>query len=392
MKSQATLFQASCMATGDVGLLLYLTEIVGEDPAWPHSSGKVFSSFPTVTFDQGIGTVRYSLLFARISVSAARYVLSHTHPIDVLADSDLAFFPYSGAMPNISVPNCAISSSGIVFMAQKKGAPPIGRFSSETYFVALPSDRRFPPPTHVPTSTCDGWSGLPSFSPDGRSLAFLREEDSRKLLVHRSVFIVRDIHQSIASEILPLLDRDGNTSSLYPESLQWSGDAKSLFFPAVDVNRQWLYRVDLNFSGATPTPIAPQSDEGGSVMSAGFATNAEQHDICFITTSSFTSSASISVLDLKSKVAKQIPGLGGVQVSKSQFFEAWFESGGRQVRTVIVRPAGFDESKKYPVVLLVHGGPFAAWADAFISRFSCAVFAELGYICVMPDFTGMHVL
>lgn len=297
-------------------------------------------------------------------------------------------------MPNISVPNCTIAPTGIAFMAQKKGVQPIGRFSSETYFVPLPKDgtQVFSEPVHIPTSTCDGWAGLPAFSRDGRSLAFLREEDSRKLLIHRSIFVVRDVQTTLTSEMLLLKDKEGNTSSLYPESLQWSSDAKALYFPAVDVNRQWLYRVSLDIHGAVPTITAPRPGDIGSVMSATFATDTGKDDICFMSTSSFTTSATMSTLNLTTNSLAHLPGLEGTQVSTSQASEVWVEHEGRQVRMVVVRPSDFDKAKKYPVIMLVHGGPFAAWADCFISRFSCAVFAEQGYICVMPDFTGKQIL
>lgn len=44
--------------------------------------------------------------------------------------------------------------------------------------------------------------------------------------------------------------------------------------------------------------------------------------------------------------------------------------------------------KRYPLALLVHGGPQSAWNDAWSTRWNAAVFAEQGYVVVMPNPTG----
>ncbi len=48
----------------------------------------------------------------------------------------------------------------------------------------------------------------------------------------------------------------------------------------------------------------------------------------------------------------------------------------------IVKPPGFDPSKKYPVVFLIHGGPQGAWHDEWFGRWNYALFAAPGYVVV----------
>jgi len=67
----------------------------------------------------------------------------------------------------------------------------------------------------------------------------------------------------------------------------------------------------------------------------------------------------------------------------------YFEGAGDYcVQAFIVKPRSFDENKKYPLALLIHGGPEDAWREAWSTRWNPACWAEQGYVCVMPNVTG----
>jgi len=53
---------------------------------------------------------------------------------------------------------------------------------------------------------------------------------------------------------------------------------------------------------------------------------------------------------------------------------------GLKLQAWVVRPPGFDPSKKYPAVLLVHGGPQGAWTDSWSYRWNPQVWAAYGYV------------
>ena len=56
-----------------------------------------------------------------------------------------------------------------------------------------------------------------------------------------------------------------------------------------------------------------------------------------------------------------------------------------KVQSFIVKPPGFDPSKKYPVLFLIHGGPQGAWGETWSYRWNPQVFAAAGYVVVMPN-------
>jgi dipeptidyl aminopeptidase/acylaminoacyl peptidase len=61
---------------------------------------------------------------------------------------------------------------------------------------------------------------------------------------------------------------------------------------------------------------------------------------------------------------------------------------GAEIQSLLVKPPGFDPNKKYPAILLVHGGPQSAWDDAWGYRWNAQMFASHGYVVLMTNFHG----
>jgi dipeptidyl aminopeptidase/acylaminoacyl peptidase len=54
----------------------------------------------------------------------------------------------------------------------------------------------------------------------------------------------------------------------------------------------------------------------------------------------------------------------------------------------VVKPNNFDPSKKYPLIVLIHGGPQGAWNDTWSYRWNPQIYANAGYIVFMPNPRG----
>lgn len=83
--------------------------------------------------------------------------------------------------------------------------------------------------------------------------------------------------------------------------------------------------------------------------------------------------------------------LSGLYLTEPESF--WFKGAkGRKVQGWIVRPPGAEpkntKGKKWPVVLLIHGGPQGAWEDSWSTRWNPQVFAHQGYVVVTINPTG----
>jgi dipeptidyl aminopeptidase/acylaminoacyl peptidase len=67
----------------------------------------------------------------------------------------------------------------------------------------------------------------------------------------------------------------------------------------------------------------------------------------------------------------------------------WTKSSrGKNIRSVVLKPTGFDPSKKYPLFVLMHGGPASSFKDVFGYRWNPYILGSAGYVIVMTDYTG----
>jgi dipeptidyl aminopeptidase/acylaminoacyl peptidase len=67
----------------------------------------------------------------------------------------------------------------------------------------------------------------------------------------------------------------------------------------------------------------------------------------------------------------------------------WFTAADKtRLEGFIIRPPGFDASKKYPVKFLIHGGPQGNWGDAWSYRWNAELFAANGYVVIMINPRG----
>ena len=63
-------------------------------------------------------------------------------------------------------------------------------------------------------------------------------------------------------------------------------------------------------------------------------------------------------------------------------------SDGREIHNMIVRPAGFDPAKKYPLFMVIHGGAANMWHDTFVLRWNYHLLAGSEYVLLLTDYKG----
>ncbi len=77
------------------------------------------------------------------------------------------------------------------------------------------------------------------------------------------------------------------------------------------------------------------------------------------------------------------------QVSMQPLESFWFTGANKtKVQGFLLKPPNFDANKKYPVKLLIHGGPQGAWGDDWSFRWNPELFAANGYVVVMINPRG----
>jgi dipeptidyl aminopeptidase/acylaminoacyl peptidase len=67
----------------------------------------------------------------------------------------------------------------------------------------------------------------------------------------------------------------------------------------------------------------------------------------------------------------------------------WFTSSrGKKIKSLLVKPAGFNSTNKYPLFVVIHGGPASSWKDNWGYRWNYHLLSSPGYVLLLTDYTG----
>lgn len=221
----------------------------------------------------------------------------------------------------------------------------------------------------------EGSFGDPAFSPDGTRIAFLGYPRHDKPAPYA------DIHVMPAGGGTPQrLTQDLSDS---PSSIHWAPDGRSLLFALNDEGYRNLMRVDLDgrlrqlTEGARTVNLASVADTGAIAVTTG--TEHSPDVVALLGTEGRMRTLfdpNRDVLDDKT--------LGEVEMFWTNSTAATGETA--RVQGWIVKPPHFDPGKRYPLLLSIHGGPYAMYEGDF--SFTFQDFAAAGYVVVYMNPRG----
>ena len=97
-------------------------------------------------------------------------------------------------------------------------------------------------------------------------------------------------------------------------------------------------------------------------------------------------------LDLSDKKQKPLTEFNAERVAQIDWQPLrhfWFTSrAGKRIHNMIALPPRFDEKKKYPLLVLMHGGPHSMWRDNWGLRWNYYMLARPGYIVLLTNYSG----
>ncbi len=225
-------------------------------------------------------------------------------------------------------------------------------------------------------TTNPGFDGSPVYSPDGKSIAYHSqaragyEADRWRLMVY-------DRASGKSTSLTESWDRN-------VESYAWSADSKWIYLDAEDKAYKPIFRIEVATGGVPQTMFR-------ETFQTEFAISGDGKTLVFARTS-LTMPAELFAADADGNHERQLTRhneqkLAAVDLPKAEHF--WFTGAeNAQIHGLIVRPPNFDASKKYPMLLAVHGGPQGAWNDAWGYRWNPYMFASPGYVVVMINPRG----
>jgi dipeptidyl aminopeptidase/acylaminoacyl peptidase len=97
-------------------------------------------------------------------------------------------------------------------------------------------------------------------------------------------------------------------------------------------------------------------------------------------------------LDLSSRTQQPLTAFNADQLAKIDWQPVrhfWFTSkAGKRIHNMIALPPNFDERKKYPLLVLLHGGPHSMWRDNWGLRWNYFMLSRPGYVVLMTNYSG----
>lgn len=219
-----------------------------------------------------------------------------------------------------------------------------------------------------------GNDSSPKFSPDGRQIAFSRQTikgfygDTRRLVLH-------DVKRGANRVVTADWDRSA-------DNLRWSREGKSLIGAIDDAGTSRLYEIFID--GRKPRAITGEGDFG--------APDLAQDGQLVALSQSFVSPPRLVTVDRRNGGVRMIDRINDAVLDGIEWgsYESVTYAGarGEPIQMWVNYPPGFDRSKKYPLFVLIHGGPHNGITNAFAWRWNAQVFSAWGYVTAWPNFHG----
>lgn len=225
-----------------------------------------------------------------------------------------------------------------------------------------------------------GPDNSPALSPDGKTIAYVGFDDR---------------YQGHQTTHLYLMNRDGSNARVATPQLdrdvqepEWAADGSGVYFLYDDQGdtKFAFYSLD-----GKVKDLAEHVGSGQSSYSGGTSLSVAKNGTYAVPYDTPSDAGDIAVAtksDAKPRVLTALNQQLFMQKKLGSVEEFWFEStvDKRKVEGWIVKPPDFDPAKKYPLILEIHGGPFANYGDRFDSIKQ--VWAAKGYVVLYVNPRG----
>ena len=233
----------------------------------------------------------------------------------------------------------------------------------------------------VITAANKGADQSPVYTPDGRYIAY-GSQARAGFESDRVRLMFWDRQAKTSREVLPRWDRNA-------DGYRFAPDMSAAYLSTTDAGRDKLFIVPLrNGIAGAPAVIVAENNNTQFTFDSGMRAVAWVRDATnrpaevFVGATGNTSSA----VSARQLTHENDLLLGQLSVNPAEDF--WFMSGGKRVQGFVVKPPNFNPTKKYPTILLIHGGPQGAWLDQWHSRWNYQMFAAKGFGLVIINPRG----
>ncbi|HVG35170.1 MAG TPA: S9 family peptidase [Pyrinomonadaceae bacterium] len=203
----------------------------------------------------------------------------------------------------------------------------------------------------------------PRWSPDGKTIAFIGQTEER---AHAKIWLAPSAGG--VPSVLAAKDLD-----LIPSDLEWSADGRALYFNAGARGEYQLFRVSLGSKEAKAITSGPRA-----VRNMDLSPRAGR---MVYTVNDFKHMDDIYVADINARNERRLTNLNETLWKQLQLQDVerftYKGADGWDIDGFFVRPVGWQEGRKYPMILNIHGGPAGQYGVDWFHEFQ--VYAARGW-------------
>jgi len=307
------------------------------------------------------------LQFKRDTVGYLDRRRAHLYVFDVAAKSTTQVT--SGDYDD-SEPSWSPDGKSLAFTSNRSTPDPDRNFNNDVWVVAAGNTDKGANLTRITTNL--GSDHSPAWSPDGKWLAFVSQTDVKAIDYATQHLAIAPSSGGEAKVLTAALDRSVRRP-------RFSSDGRSIFFIAEDDGTQSLCRIAVT-GGEVTRPIggrltvASYSPGKDDAVAAQISTLDRPEEIFFLNGKDLT------------RLTKTNDALiSQLRLSKPEYVH--FKSqDGTAVAGYLYKPADFDAAKKFPTLLRPHGGPVGQYTASFDHL--AQLFAANGYAVLLPNPRG----
>jgi len=270
---------------------------------------------------------------------------------------------------NDSAPAWSPDGTKIAFVSTRQGPDPDRHENSDIYVV----DAKVGAEPRQLTTYLGSDSGRPSWSPDGQWIAYFQGEETKYSAYGIDKLTVVPAAGGAPKVLTAALDRPVSGQ------ISWSPDGKTLTFTVGDDRAEYVGRT-------TTAGGAVEKLTTGRHTVSNVSLGADGH----LTLLAGTAARTPEVHALEGGALRKLTKvnddlLAQLQLATTEDFTSKSKDG-TVVNGLIVKPASYTAGKKYPTLLIIHGGPNGQDDHSF--RFENQLFAANGYVVLNVNYRG----
>jgi dipeptidyl aminopeptidase/acylaminoacyl peptidase len=267
-------------------------------------------------------------------------------------------------------------SSSIIFAATaEKDAAAYANVSTHLYQIAASGGE----PKQLTTDKVSYIN--PKFRPDGKALYAYCTPDNERVYNLTRLAMFSWPNPGEPAVITSAVDKSIGGFAFTP-------DSKTIYFTAEDAGLEKLYSIPANGGESKQVMDMPKGGVYGNVSIPEKAPST----VLIGTWESAVNPTEIFRIDPANKTNVPLTDFDtqeAAQIDWQPLRHFWFTAkNGKKIHNMVALPPAFDPNKKYPLLVLIHGGPYSMWRDQITLRWNYHMLARPGYVVLMTDYTG----